>query len=129
MDRAIVIKVIAIGVGVVYISFGAWAFLAPRSFFDATATFPPFNRHFIHDIGAFQIGLGSMLLLAWRMGALLAALVSNAAAASVHWLSHVIDRDLGGSGSDPITLALLAVALITAAVMAQDQPIGTRKAR
>jgi hypothetical protein len=36
------------GVGVVF----------PHSFYDNVATFEPYNRHFLHDIGAFTIGLG-----------------------------------------------------------------------
>jgi hypothetical protein len=36
----------------------------PRSFFTALAAFEPYNQHFIQDIGAFQIGLGAVLLLA-----------------------------------------------------------------
>ena len=31
-----------------------WAMLAPESFYAAIATYPPFNRHFIHDIGALR---------------------------------------------------------------------------
>jgi hypothetical protein len=43
---------------------GAWAFVFPRSFYDHVATFEPYNRDFLHDIGAFTIGLGAVMLLA-----------------------------------------------------------------
>jgi hypothetical protein len=32
---------------------GFWAMLSPESFYAAIATYPPFNRYFVHDIGAF----------------------------------------------------------------------------
>lgn len=38
---------------------GIWALLAPRSFAGAV-NFPE-HEHFLHDVGAFQIGLGAML--------------------------------------------------------------------
>lgn len=33
--------------------------IAPRSSDLTVATFPPYNQHLLHDIGAFQIGLGT----------------------------------------------------------------------
>jgi hypothetical protein len=55
--------VAAIG-GVMLAALGAFALIAPRSFFETVARFEPYNQHFIQDIGAFQIGLGVVLLLA-----------------------------------------------------------------
>ena len=45
---------------------GLWALLAPRSFAD-WIDFPPYAEHLLHDVGAFQIGIGLGLLaaLAW----------------------------------------------------------------
>jgi hypothetical protein len=48
----------------VFLVFGAWAFADPESFFDEVATFEPYNQHLIQDVGAFQIGLGAVLLIA-----------------------------------------------------------------
>ncbi|MGH2602501.1 MAG: hypothetical protein ACRDJ9_24345, partial [Dehalococcoidia bacterium] len=45
---------------------GVWSFIWPANFYDQIALFPPYNRHFLHDVGAFQIGLGATLLLALR---------------------------------------------------------------
>jgi uncharacterized integral membrane protein/uncharacterized protein YjeT (DUF2065 family) len=68
-------RMVAIGVGLVFVGAGLWAFLAPRSFFENAALFEPYNEHLIRDIGAFQLGLGAVLLLAaWVRDALLAAL-------------------------------------------------------
>lgn len=102
--------------GAMFLLFGAWAFVGPRSFFDAVAAFEPYNPHFLRDVGAFQIGLGAVLLLAalWR-DALLVALVGTGAGACVHLLAHVLDRDLGGSpGTDIPLFAVVAVLLLGA---------------
>ena len=95
---------------------GGWAFVHPSSFFERIATFPPYNRHFLHDVGAFQIGLGAVLVasLVWRDG-LLVALAGNAVGAVLHLLSHVLDRSLGGSASDFVVLGAVALLLVFAA--------------
>jgi multicomponent Na+:H+ antiporter subunit D len=52
--------------------------IAPTSFFEQAATFEPYNAHFIRDLGAFQIGLGAVLLLAaFSRDALLVALAGT----------------------------------------------------
>lgn len=104
--------------GLFFVAFGLWAFLAPVSFYERIATFPPYNRHFMHDVGAFQIGLGAALLAAlrWR-DALFVVLLGVGVGAAVHVLSHIIDCDLGGRGSDLPSLALLAVVLLAAAAL------------
>lgn len=100
------------------VALGIWAFLDPRAFYDAVATWPPFNKHFIHDLGAFQIGLGLTLLLALaRADALFVALAGVGAGAVVHAAAHWIDRDLGGKASDPWLMTVLAAILIAGAVM------------
>lgn len=95
---------------------GTWALAAPGSFADYTG-FSPYNEHFVHDIGAFQLGIGTTLLfsLVWRDGpavALAGFLVGNTAHAVNHWA----DAHLGGNGQAPwlfLALSLLvAVALV-----------------
>lgn len=106
--------VIVAGVaGAFFLAFGAWAFLAPGSFFDSVATFPPYNKHLIHDLGAFQVGLGVALLAAifWK-DSLLVALAGAAAGSAVHVFAHVLDQDLGGRGTDIPGLSLLALVLL-----------------
>src|SRR3990170_3165740 len=104
MDRRLLFG-IAIVVGLFNLVLGVWAFVAPRSFFDAVATFEPYNRHLLHDVGAFQAGLGTTLLgaLVWR-DALFVALAANGLAAVLHFVSHLVDRDLGGRATDPVGL-------------------------
>jgi hypothetical protein len=93
------------------------AFVAPAASF-AAATFEPYNVHLIRDIGAFQIGIGAVLVLAVRIrDALLVALIAAGTGAALYFLSHLIDHDLGG---DPVgdipAFGLTAVLLIAAAV-------------
>jgi hypothetical protein len=93
---------------------GVWALIAPVSFFDNIGHFEPYNRHFLHDVGAFQIGLGAAALfaLAWRDDALLAVLGGAAAGATAHEIAHIADHGIGGRDSDPYTLGLIAAVLV-----------------
>ena len=97
---------------------GVWAFFWPESFHEHVASFDPFNLHLFHDVGAFQLGIGVALLgaLVWR-DALVVALLGGAAGAVVHFVSHLMDRDLGGRSSDPLTLGILAAILLIALVL------------
>jgi hypothetical protein len=99
--------------GFISIAAGMWAMVAPHSFYDQAATYPPYNRHFIHDIGAFQIGLGSCLIAALAFAdALLVVLIGNALGATTHLIGHIADRSIGGSSSDPFTFGGLAIVMI-----------------
>lgn len=92
---------------------GLWAMLAPRSFYVNAAPFPPYNVHFLHDIGAFQIGLGACLAAGlWLQDALLAVLAGNAIAGVAHFVAHVADRADGGHASDPYLFGVLAIVLV-----------------
>lgn len=106
---------VAAWVGVVFwVASGAWAFGSPAAFYDAVATYPPFNAHFLRDAGAFMLGLGGALIFGlWWRDALGAVLAGSAVGGSFHVAAHVIDREQGGSWSE--TLALAALALIFAA--------------
>ena len=98
---------------------GAWAFLAPHSFYENVAFFPPYNRHLVHDLGAFSVGLGSTLVLALlRWTGLRLALGAAAIGNVVHAVSHIVDRDIGGRSSDPWSLSALAVLTVVAAAVA-----------
>lgn len=96
-----------------FLLFGAWAFLAPRSFFENIAPWDPYNQHFLGDAGAFQIGIGVALLVSFTgaKGSSV-ALAGAASAATVHALSHIIDSGEGGRASDPYALTALAVLLL-----------------
>jgi hypothetical protein len=99
------------------IAAGLWALISPHSFFVNVAPFPPYSEHLVHDLGAFQIGLGGCLVagLLVRDG-LLAVLVGNALGALAHLGTHVIDRAHGGHHSDPFTIGAIAVIMIALAI-------------
>lgn len=109
-------RAVAIVGGMVFVVFGVWAMADPRSFFEVLARFEPYNQHFLQDIGAFQVGLGAVLLLAVAMtaaGALAAALLGTGLGAALHVLSHVIGVDLGGAPATDIPVFTgLAVLLL-----------------
>ena len=112
-------RVVAIAAGAVFLLAGVWAFSAPASFFEQAAAFEPYNVHFIRDLGAFQIGLGAVLVLAaFSRDALLVALAGAGAGALFHLLGHVIDHDRGGQPAVDLPLfALVALALVAGAVV------------
>jgi uncharacterized protein YjeT (DUF2065 family) len=92
------VRAVAAAAGVFFVLAGAFAFVAPEAFFEAAATFEPYNEHFIRDIGAFQMGLGAVLLLSvWITDAAVVALGGVGIGSLVHAVGHVLDRDLGGT--------------------------------
>jgi hypothetical protein len=93
-------RAVAVLGGVFLLGAGLWAMLAAEAFFEAVATFEPFNAHLIRDVGAFMVGLGAVLLLAAAkpaVDALAVALCGVGVGAVAHTLSHVVDRDHGGT--------------------------------
>jgi len=109
-------KLVAVLAGLFLIGLGVWAFFDPNSFYLRIAHFPPYNKHFLHDAGSFQIGMGAALLLALRWGdALGVALAGVGIGAAFHAASHWIDRSLGGKSSDPYVLSIFAFVLLAAA--------------
>ena len=111
-------KIVAMVGGIGFVALGAWAMVDPRSFFDALATFDPYNQHFLQDIGAFQIGLGTVLLLAAisaRADGLTVALVGVGVGAAFHTVSHIVGHDLGGTPESDIPVFTAMSALLLAA--------------
>lgn len=118
--------------GLITLALGIWAFVAPMSFFEVLAPFEPYNRHFLHDAGVLQIGVGvAMLLAAARRSPVEVALGGFIAFEALHVVSHVIDRDLGGRPVFDITaLTVLTLAGVAALVVGRrhrsDRPEPTR---
>ena len=122
----IVTAVVIAGAAIMLIA-GAWAFLWPESF-AAFVQFPFHQdyRHFLHDAGAFSIGIGATLLLAlWWRDAIAVALGGFVVASAVHAVSHFIDRDLSGIPADWIGLTILAL-IAAATLVARLRFLGRR---
>lgn len=82
-------------VGVAFIGSGLWAFVDADSFYRVIAKYPPYNAHFLHDIGSFLVGFGVALTVAvYVHDGLRVALAGNAAAAVLHAADVAQTRNL-----------------------------------
>lgn len=102
--------------GAVMFAAGVWM-LASADSFAEFAGFEP-HRHFVHDLGAFNLGIGTTLLLAaaWADAAAVALagfLVGN----TVHAVNHFVDLDVGGRVLDAWILVLGSVLVLAALVL------------
>lgn len=71
---------------------GAALLLAPEWFYETLGTFPPFNRHYAGDAGAFLLPIGIGLLFAARSPARFRAiLVLGLGASWIHAANHAYD--------------------------------------
>jgi hypothetical protein len=112
-------RVIASLIGAFYLVTGIWAFVDPGGFAGSVATFSPFNRHMLHDAGAFSTGLGLVLIIsAWISEGFRAALGGVLTASLLHLWAHVEDIGLGGHPTTDIPiLALICVGLAGALLL------------
>ena len=109
-------RVAAWFVAVFWLGSGSWAFLAPRSFFDQLGTFPPYNEHFVHDIGAFSIGLGAVIVLALvGMSAMRSALLGVGIGSTFHVAAHVLDYAQKPEPMDIVGLSVVTLLTFAAA--------------
>jgi hypothetical protein len=104
-----VVRVAVAVSGASMLIFGVWPLLLPRSF-AALIDYPPYNEHLLHDVGAFQIGIGAALVSTWfSRDAVTVALVGFVVASGLHVVSHIVDQDHGGHPADPWVLGLLSI--------------------
>ncbi len=84
---------IIIGVsGLFYTLTGLALLFLPTWFFTYIGNFPPFNRHYMGDAGAFALALGIGLLIAIRQPKAHRSLILITAVASlIHALNHAYD--------------------------------------
>src|SRR5215218_3917207 len=94
--------------GLFMLVLGIWAFFAPASFAEFVAF--PYNRHLLHDVGAFQIDIGATMLLAllWA-DSIMVVLAGYVVGSSFHLVSHIIDRHIGGNVYETLGIGLLVV--------------------
>ncbi|OCB57962.1 PPOX class F420-dependent oxidoreductase [Mycobacterium parascrofulaceum] len=116
MPARVYLITVTVAVGAVTAAIGAWCLVDPNSFAEAVEF--DAHRHFLHDVGAFQLGLGVTLLLAliWA-DALATALAGFVVANTVHTVNHVIDLEVGGSVAQAWALGGVSVALVLAFVL------------
>ena len=125
--RRHMLPVVVAAVGALFfLGSGLWAMISPQSFFDAAATFEPYNQHFIQDIGAFMTGLGAVLALAAavrRVDGLMVALLGAGAGSTAHVVSHIAGHDLGGNPEVDIPLlGVLSVLLLAGGFLRARAP-------
>jgi hypothetical protein len=109
----VLIRVAVALLGLTTLAAGVWSFADPTSF-AAWVRFPV-HTHFLHDLGAFQVGIGVTLLLAlaWRDAIAVAPggfLTGN----TLHVTSHLMDARLGGRATDWLALGVLSVVALAA---------------
>jgi hypothetical protein len=106
-------RILAAIIGLFYTVTGLWSFFLPTNFYSTVATFTPYNLHLLHDVGAFQVGMGLVLLAAAATGhGLLPALFGVLIGSLLHLVAHTLDIRLGGHpGTDLPALAAIAAVL------------------
>lgn len=104
--------------GAGYMLSGLAQLLAPQWFFENIGDFPPYNRHYVGDLGAFVLAMGAGLLVAARQPERHRLLIGVVALGSgLHALNHLYDDWLSADWSpahllsQTLPLALLALAL------------------
>lgn len=92
--------------------------VAPESFFERVANWPPYNQHFVHDIGALQLGLAAVLGTALvARGGITVALAGASIGSAFHTWSHFMDRGEGGRDSDPWVFGVLTLMFVAGLVL------------
>src|SRR5215204_350904 len=73
---------------------GFWAYIAPSHFQSVVAPWASLGEHFLRDGGAFQIGIGSMVVAAlYCRDSITVVLTGSSVATLLHAISHMIDVD------------------------------------
>jgi hypothetical protein len=111
-----VIALVGLGNGLA----GLALLFAPQWFFQNIAPFDPYNRHFLGDIGAFNLPIGAGLIYAaYQPQRYWPLLVLGLWANAIHALNHLydnlwLDRSLEHFLRDGLPLSVAAVALVWA---------------
>ena len=123
--RAFVRSVVFVG-GFFYLLVGISLLARPEWFFENVGNFPPFNRHYMGDLGSFLIPLGAGLVIASQDPAKHRLLISIGVAASfIHAFNHwyeVLTGVLPPAAWFIDTLPLLVFAIIFLWALWQIRP-------
>lgn len=116
------VKAVLVATGAFMLTFGTWCRISPRSFRRVVNL--PYSRHFIHDTGAFQVGIGTTLILAagWTDAAAV-TLAGFGVGNTVHAWNHISDHGKGGHGLDAWVLGGISL-LTLAALMVRMRQLG-----
>ena len=115
----VLLAIVAIG----YVGVGAWAALAPRSFYD---NFPggghqwvsadgPFNEHLVRDVGTLNLALAAVAIAALvRPGRYLVQVIAGATLvySAPHFLYHLFHLDPFGSSDKVLLVGSIAITVI-----------------
>lgn len=114
MNRYIVTVTTLVGLATAAI--GVWGLVHPTSFGEFAGF--GYHEHFLHDVGAFQLGLGVTLLLAvlWS-DALATTLAGFLVANTAHTVNHAVDLHLGGAAWQAWALGAVSIAVAVALVL------------
>ena len=96
--RKDVIGTAVLGLGVYEVAIALFIAIAPHAFFDSLGPYGHFNRHYLHDVAAFEGALGVGLLLAVRRPAWRAPLLVLAA---LHFAFHAVSHGADVTSADP----------------------------
>ena len=109
------IKVILVMLGLIHLATGLVQLLAPEWFFTHIGDFPPFNRHYTGDLGAFITAIGIGLLVAAGAPQRNRTLIGVAVIGNgLHVINHLYDDFLGGEFSlNHFVTATLPLAFVT----------------
>ena len=128
--RPTIAQVVVAIAGLTHLLVGLAMLLVPMWFFVTIGTFPPFNRHYTGDMGAFQLALGAGLLVAARTPARQRLLIAIAAAGNLlHMLNHAYDALISRAtlgywlaDTGPLLVLTLALLLVSAGWLDREEP-------
>ena len=87
-----------LGFGLYEVAIGLFIAITPHAFFDSLGPYGHYNRHYLHDVAAFEGALGVGLLLAYRRPAWRAPFLVLAA---LHYGFHALSHGVDVSRADP----------------------------
>ena len=121
--------VVAVNGGVNLLT-GLTLLFAPRWFYENVADFPPFNRHFLGDIGALTLALGFGLVMAARNPRGHRGLIGiGALGGLIHAVNHLYDDlvvERGASlhwATNTLPVLLMAASLLWAWRVTRDTAV------
>ncbi len=109
------LQILVAALGIINLTTGLALVFAPQWFFENIGNYPPFNRHYEGDLGAFVTAIGIGLLWAARAPQKYRPLIGIALLASaLHLVNHVYDDVLMGASIQQMISGVITVALGTA---------------